>query len=221
MTCIVATPSRKKQEVKTIANATAGLYTRLTDGLRHITYRDGWEVLADLDFSSYIEEKDPDQLMEMEGRICPINICEDTDGKFFRCACGKKHISRLSIMEYKKSPNWEYLILGSECINTLEKYVKDLEGIDNIKEKINKWVKEIKEEVKKIKYKKCIACEEYKISRTTNYKNPARNHWCNNCSSAGKVRCVSCKNFRFFELDWKGNPKKYCRHCYFSPSVSF
>jgi len=206
----------KDEEIKTIANATVGLYTRLTDGLHHITDKNGWQVLADLEFSSYLELDDPDQLMEMEGRICPINIQQDVEGKYFQCACGKKHIKRLSIMEYKKAKDWEYLVLGSECISTLEKYTKELEGIDNIKKKIKLWLEDIKDEVKKLRYKKCISCNEYKVSRTTNYKNPARHFWCNNCSSAGKVKCVTCGDYRFFNLDWKKQPMKYCRSCYFS-----
>ncbi len=203
------------EEIKEIADIFAGTYCRLTDGLNHITLKNGWQVLADMEYSSFVNESKPSELMEFEGRICPSNIYNRDGEEYFMCACGKKHIHNLAIMSYPHN-DFEYIILGSECVHTAKKYLKEIEGIENFKEKVDKWLYYIKEEQKKIKNKKCIACDKYKVRRNFVYKNPARNLWCNECCSGGQVKCIKCNDFRLYKDDWKGNPMRYCQRCYFS-----
>ena len=203
------------EEVKSIADIFSGTYSRLTDGLNHITLKNGWQVLADLEYSSFIVESKPSELLEFEGRICPSNIYRQDGQEYFLCACGKKHITNLTIMAYEHQ-NFEYILLGSECIKTAVKFLERIEGIEDFKEKVSQWLYYIKEEEKKIKNKKCVACGKYKVKKNYKYKNEARFKWCNDCCSGGQVRCITCNEFRIFKNDWKGNPMLQCSRCYFA-----
>ena len=166
-------------EIKQLAEATASLYTRLTDGLNHITLKNGWIVLLEMKQISYIHANSPAELLDFNN-LCPYNIGEDQKGKFFKCACGKKHISKLSIMEYK-GEDFEYILIGSECINTLNNFTANISGIDNLKEKFMEWSLYIKEEEHKINFKECVCCKKYKVNKKYDYKKEHRKYWCNDC----------------------------------------
>ena len=203
-------------ELDTIKEATESVYTPLTTGLKNITGENGWLVISKMNFATYIKEKDPTQLLELEGAICPYNIVKEDNKPYFRCACGKKHIERLAIMEWNGS-NYNYIIIGSSCIITIHKFLKKIDGIDNIILKLEEWIQTIKEEEKKTKNNQCVSCKKYKISKTTKYKKEQRKLWCNDCISSDRVKCITCKEFMFYEKDYYGKPKKYCRPCYFVP----
>ena len=119
-------------------------------------------------------------------------------------------------MEWDGS-NYKYIIIGSSCIITIHKFLKQIEGIPNIIAKLERWIEYIKEEEKKTKNTQCVCCKKYKISKTTKYKKQQRKNWCVDCISSDKVKCIMCKEFIFYERDYYGKPKKYCRPCYFVP----
>ena len=143
------------------------------------------------------------------------NYCKQEGDSYFLCACGKKHITNLALFEYK-TENFEYIILGSECIKSADKFLKRIEHIDDFKEKVSQWLFTIKEEERKIKYKKCIACPKYAIAKDYEYKNSARKLWCKDCCSGGQIKCIQCGDWRLYTNDWKGNPMRFCAKCYYS-----
>ena len=200
-----------------IQNATKDLHTKLTDGLEDICDENGWMVLAKSEIACYLCESSPTDILEMEGAICPYNTCKDKEGKeIFRCACGKKKIQRLSFIEVEGQP-FRYIIIGSCCIVKVAKFLKKIEGVEDLLEKLEIWIEYIKEEEEKTTKKPCLACGKHKISKTTKYKKLQRKYWCNDCSSGGSVKCITCNEFRVFQLDYLGKPMKYCRTCFFTP----
>ena len=198
--------------------ATDKLYTRLVNGLKNNTGKNGWEVLVDMKYIDFASCEDPDDFNSYE-RICPANIKVNGGTKYFQCICGKPHIKNLTLMEYK-CDEWDYMIVGSNCIEGTYKFIKDIQDIDNLKEKMSIWIKEINTEKRKQKYKKCVSCGEYRVSKMTDYKNPARKYWCNNCCGGDCVNCIKCGRDRVFQYDWRGKPMLLCRPCYFAPSPS-
>lgn len=204
-----------KSEIKTIAEATAGLYNRLSRGLEKITKKNGWIVLSELEYVDFLHLSDPNHLEEMEGRICPSNYVKQDGDNYFMCACGKKHISNLALFEYK-TKDFEYIILGSECIKSADKFLQRVGDIDNFQEKVKKWLFTIKEEERKLKYNKCIACPKYAVAKNYEYKNPARKLWCKDCCSGGQIKCIQCGSWRLYAPDYRGKPMKYCISCYYS-----
>jgi len=206
-------------EIVEIAKATSEVYTRLTRGLEHITGKNGWMVLFEMELASYVKAKTPDDLLEMEGRVCKDNLAEDEQGKYFKCACGKNHIHRLTFMEYDH-PDFEYIILGAECIKTTDDFMAKISGIENFKEKVKKWYKYIKDEERKLTHNACIACGKYDIQKKYKYKKEWRNLWCRDCCIYDRVKCVCCGDYRDFKKDWKGNAMRYCPPCYFSSTPS-
>jgi hypothetical protein len=212
-------------EISQISKAIGEVYTRLTNGLQEITGKNGWEVLYDMGFSTYLECETVDDLMEMEGDICPYNIQNGINGKVFVCACGKKHIQKLSVMEYRcQKPNpqkkdFKYIIIGSKCIHTLTKFVKDIEDIDDFKKKIFDWELVIKEEERKHRNNKCVCCGKYNIQKNYKYKKEQRKFWCRDCCSGDYVKCVKCKKFRLYQkTSYDNKPMKFCPPCWFGSS---
>tara|TARA_R110002153_G_scaffold37336_1_gene109607 strand:+ start:2850 stop:3530 length:681 start_codon:yes stop_codon:yes gene_type:complete len=205
------------EKIKDILNK---LYTRLTKGLKYITGKNGWEALLDMDYNRFMYCDNASKLINK--KICPNNFKKINGEWTIVCACGKEHINHLSIMDYPISiqnvnnptEHYNHIILGSSCIKTTFKYLEEIEGIDDFKYKVKNWVEKIKEEEKKLRCKKCISCKEYKVSKTTKYKNPSNYLWCKDCASGGSVKCIECGRWRKYIKDWKGEPMKICLSCW-------
>lgn len=199
-----------------ITEATSKLYSRLTDSLKRNTpSTNGWTALLDMEYHRYIEAKNLDKLEEEFSTIAlhPHNIC----GQTINCICGKSHINRISIMKFPNMGQyWKFVLLGSECIETTKEFLKDLEGVEEIYDKLKVWSDTCKEEKKKYSHSKCIACDNYGIKKDYKYKNEARKLWCKNCCYGGRVKCINCDTMRVFMTDYKGNPMRLCYSCYMS-----
>ncbi len=203
-----------QSEKEKVLNATKKLYTKLIRGLRCLTGNNGWGVLLDMEYVDYEKCTKPSNFQHL-GNICPYNIVNRDGEDYFQCVCGKPHIHNLAIMKYK-CKEWDYMILGSDCIEGTLKFIKEVEGIDNLKDKMSVWCKDIEKGKRKITHKQCVSCKKYRVNRKTNYKNPARNYWCNDCCGGSCVNCIQCGKDRVFQYDYKGTPMLYCRDCYFS-----
>ena len=197
-----------------ITEATSKLYSRLTDSLKRNTpSTNGWTALLDMEYYRYIEAKNVEQLEEefTTAALHPYNTCGET----INCICGKSHINRISIMEFpNRGQTWKYLLLGSECIETTKEFLKDLEGVEEVYDKLKVWSDTCKEEKKRYSHHKCIACDNYGVKKDYKYKNEARKLWCKNCCYGGRVKCINCDTMRVFMKDFKGDPMRLCYSCY-------
>ena len=200
----------------TISQATNHLYSRLTESLRKNTQSEnGWVALLDMEYNKYLEVKDLDEFETEWGTesIHPKNYENET----MNCMCGKCNIKRITIMDYNRSPHYKHICLGSECIETTLKFLKDIENVDNIRDKLISWKDRIEVERKKYSHKKCVGCDEYKIRKGYKYKNKIRNDWCKDCIIGPKVKCSNCPRYRFYQISKITNkPMKLCRSCYFN-----
>ena len=206
-----------EQEIEKISVATAKLYTRLTDSLSERTpSTNGFTAILDLEYERYIDVKGVEQLNSEvnTSELHPFN----TKGETVNCICGQRHIQRCSIMRYT-NPNvsglmWDKILLGSECIETTLEFLRDIQGVDSIYEKLQEWSSTMKIEKRRLTHNKCVSCDRYDIVKGKEYKNPALKTWCRKCVSGGRVKCIQCPRMRVYQKDWKGNPMLLCFPCY-------
>jgi len=210
-----------ENELDIINEICGNVYSRLVKGIKESTGINGWEVLYDMDYHQYVESETPSELGLLEKFVSKSNIRNDPTKaeNHLVCICGKEHIKKCSIMKYNHISEGEekdYIILGSQCINTLNDFIAEVStaNIPNFKDKIKDWVIRIKKGELKYTKKKCVACKERKITRGKIYVNEARQKWCVNCCSGNKVKCVECPNWRTYMKDWRGKPMKLCYSCY-------
>ena len=197
-----------------ITEATKKLYSRLTDSLKDRTpSTNGWTALMDMEYHQYLEAKSLEKFEEEfdTTHLHPHN----TVGGTVNCICGKSHIVRINVMTFPNyGQDWRYLLLGSECIDTTKEFLQDLEGVEQLYDKLKIWSDITKEEKKKYSHNKCIACDNYGVKKDYNYKNEARKLWCKNCCYGGRVKCTNCDIMRVFMNDYKGKPMRLCYSCY-------
>ncbi len=197
-----------------IIEATNKLYSRLTDSLKRNTpSTNGWTALMDMEYHRYIEAKSLEKFEEEFSTtfLHPYNQVGGT----VNCICGKSHITRITVMTFPNyGQHWRYILLGSECIESNKEFCKDLEGVEELYNKLSMWSDTCKEEKKKYTHNKCIACNEYSVKKNYEFKNEARKLWCKKCCYAGRVKCTNCDTMRVFMKDYKGNPMRLCYSCY-------
>ena len=152
-----------QHDYKKIELATAKMYSRLTDSLKRNTpSTNGFTAILDMTYQDYGEYKSLEQLEAEHPNLVlhPMNTC----GQTLNCICGKSHINRISIMKYPNSNQpWKNILLGSECIETTKEFLKDVEGVDEVREKLDTWSSTIKEAKKRYSHRQCIACGEYNV----------------------------------------------------------
>jgi len=217
-----------QKDLDIIALAQSKTYPKLIQGLENITGRNGFLVLSEMIIDSYLQVENPNTLtshIETMGKVlCPANI-EDSEylenTKVLKCACGKKHIKNLTLMKYGQSGNFDLIILGSECINTMLKFVGKIPDLHLFNHLITNWSIYIKREARKYKWNSCFACDRWNISKTTKYKKEHRKYWCLDCAGiGGKVKCIECGFLRHFT---KSPTTKeymlYCSRCFYDPNI--
>tara|TARA_R110002167_G_scaffold30647_2_gene101261 strand:+ start:1585 stop:2304 length:720 start_codon:yes stop_codon:yes gene_type:complete len=211
------------QTVEQLAEATSNMYMPLVKGLKRITGENGWFVLNDMTYNSYAEKQLPLGVQKFD--VCPLNfIKSNSSAEEYVCACGKPHISKLTIMDYDHiydGIQYQYIILGSECIQTTAKFLLQINGITDFKKKINMWSSIIKKEARKYKFNSCFCCETRAVSKTTLYKKKQRKYWCKDCCSlGGKVKCIECGYLRFYMISpTTREPMLYCRDCFYDHNI--
>ena len=85
---------------------------------------------------------------------------------------------------------------------------------------MSEWVAIIKRETAKLNKKPCVACNEHKVSKITNYKDEKRKFWCMSCISGNYVKCINCKSYRYYGYSsYYQTPYFQCVKCYKSPSL--
>ena len=196
-----------QNDIDKIALEQSKTYPNLIKGLKKITNKNGFLVLSQLVIDSYIQVENVSEL--------------NSDREILMCACGKKHIKNLTLMKYKEEPSFDLIILGSECINTMLKFVNKIEDIHLFRTLIENWGIYIEKEARKYKWNSCFYCEKWNVSKTTKYKKEHRKYWCLDCAGiGGKVKCVDCGFLRHFT---KSPTTKeymlYCSRCFYDPNV--
>lgn len=187
-------------------------YKRLKSGLKKIGdgYND-WEVLMDME----LEEVCGHTNCALKNLINPL-CYEVEDGRdCFLCICGQRHLHHLTILEF----NSELYILGSKCVQELEKIAEAKQLDPLIRSKIGEWLEKIELYNTMNKFTKCIGCNELRISKTTEYKDPRRRLRCNKCINGKRVLCGGCNVWRFHP---KNSAKvKYYKECEVCYSAKF
>ena len=66
-----------------------------------------------------------------------VEDCKDNVKYNFKCMCGKEHLKYCNVIGYRG----QHFLLGSECIKTLERYIRIKAEKPLLAKKIEKWVK--------------------------------------------------------------------------------
>lgn len=208
-------------EQQQIICAVGELYTKLTNNLENFLGKNGWLVISEMDLKEFVYCSHIDDLdIDIKNNCMNENIIDNV----VHCACGKPHIKNLSVMSYphtceKTNDYKKYIIIGSDCVKKLEKFDKELSSIPNLKEKIEKWVEFIKEEISKTQKIECKSCGAKKILKNYKYTKKHKKFFCKKCLRDNQSKCIKCGVWRAKKLDYKGNPMLLCPPCYFGNSV--
>tara|TARA_R110002153_G_scaffold274315_1_gene448468 strand:- start:11933 stop:12763 length:831 start_codon:yes stop_codon:yes gene_type:complete len=160
-----------------------------------------FKSIMDLDYVDlveYIKEKDNVEDI-VEGNDLNEDLCvnKSKGEKKFMCLCGKAHLKNLHIFRHKNED--KQFVIGSSCINQVEK-LKDLySGNLELKEKLEFIVGQLKQSEKKLTHNKCQKCGDFEVSRKEkkSYKNEkCEKLYCKSCLSItkykNKIKCQSC-----------------------------
>lgn len=136
------------------------------------------------------------------------------------CICGHKNLTNVHV--FTTQDNKEFNV-GNICItNILDNIRKDdtdlmkrvVQHLCDIQQSVDHQNKLIKERKQKEKNHHCLRCKLQCIKSNYEYKNEIRKHFCGDCITGSKVKCLLCPKLVPFEKDYKGCYKLLCYGCW-------
>jgi hypothetical protein len=157
------------------------------------------ESLMKLEYKEMVEFKEDDDdfnTIKDDNDIHDVNVKPNKD--CFVCLCGKQHLKNLHLFSHSNIDG-KCLVIGSSCINQVEKIKKAYADNKELVKKLEKINGQIKNAEKLAKIKKdlkpCYRCGDMCLKKSSKTTHPHKKNYCVKCL-VGKqknfIKCNSC-----------------------------